>query len=316
RQPGKRRQRHRGAARRVRGHFHGGRDRAREQPRRQPGAGGVHLRRDQTPAREVSEDAVVCGGHGYVRLGLLLRAIGGRQDLRGSRQRGRLHRRTDERFRLRRYDEEVRRRAAAAYRRRAQRFSRPVLADERFRSQARAGDFKSRASTVHRARAGGARPAAERNQGNVFGAVLDRRGSTEARPDRRLRQRQLRGARSDRRRGYRGLHAARRRVRSRRAPYRDDDGANAEQRAARAYPDVALKNLHALVLEHPYETDERQADQRVGIVAFEAFQQGDSQPFRLHAARAAVRFFFAQIAVDLCVGQFAELNAKRDYLDL
>ena len=104
-----RRSHRRRAPGRVRGLRHRRCHHAHQQPRRHPGAGGLHQRRDRPPADDASRHAAVRGDYrrGGVRR-LLRRGRRGRH-LCEPVQHGGLHRGADGRLRLRRCDAEARR---------------------------------------------------------------------------------------------------------------------------------------------------------------------------------------------------------------
>src|SRR5687768_10308164 len=69
---------------------------------------------------------------------------------------------------------------------------------------------------------------------------------------------------------------------------------------------------NAGALEHLGERDERQADQRGGILGLDARDEGDAEAFGLGAAGAVVGLFLLQVALDARVVELTEMHAARN----
>src|SRR3954452_9072582 len=75
-------------------------------------------------------------------------------------------------------------------------------------------------------------------------------------------------------------------------------------------------NFDTRAREHRGERDQRKPDERRGIAARDALNEGDSERFDLRASRAIVRPVVLEIARRLRFGILAEKHARRDTLDL
>ena len=98
----------------------------------------------------------------------------------------------------------------------------------------------------------------------------------------------------------RGQHVGRRR--RRRAGWERGRACRACGRRAQAVGDAASEHVDAFVAQQPRQRDQRQADQRGRIVAFDALEQRDAERFRLDGAGAVVRLLAVEVGVDLGVG--------------
>lgn len=66
-----------------------------------------------------------------------------------------------------------------------------------------------------------------------------------------------------------------------------------------------------MILKHLDETNQRQADQSVGVVAAQVFEQGDAAAFNFEAPRRMVRPVSIEVALDLFPAQCAELDLEQ-----
>src|SRR5258705_8062679 len=68
------------------------------------------------------------------------------------------------------------------------------------------------------------------------------------------------------------------------------------------------RQLDAFVSQHAAQIDERQADQRIGIVTLESRRKRDTETFDARASGAIIGLLRAQIALNLLSAQFAHVD--------